>query len=226
MVMIDWLVAGLAFGAFGSVHCVGMCGPLALSLPGKHQPRWQFWAERGLYNLGRAVTYSLLGVLVGAAGQVVSLAGAQQGLSVGIGVIMILAATVPWVSRQVQRIEQTPSAFLGRVMKPIGTLYRTGGPTAMLIVGLLNGLLPCGFVYAALATAVTTGSVAQSTVFMAGFGLGTGPAMLGVSLLGRVASTQLRTRLQRLVPIGLALVGLLLILRGLGLGSMLSPALG
>ena len=226
MVMIDWLVAGLAFGAFGSVHCVGMCGPLALSLPGKHQPRWQFWAERGLYNLGRAVTYSLLGVLVGAAGQVVSLAGAQQGLSVGIGVIMILAATVPWVSRQVQRIEQTPSAFLGRVMKPIGTLYRTGGPTAMLIVGLLNGLLPCGFVYAALATAVTTGSVAQSTVFMAGFGLGTGPAMLGVSLLGRVASTKLRTRLQRLVPIGLALVGLLLILRGLGLGSMLSPALG
>ena len=224
--MIDWLVAGLAFGAFGSVHCVGMCGPLALSLPGKHQPRWQFWAERGLYNLGRAVTYSLLGVLVGAAGQVVSLAGAQQGLSVGIGVIMILAATVPWVSRQVQRFEQTPSAFLGRVMKPIGTLYRTGGPTAMLIVGLLNGLLPCGFVYAALATAVTTGSVAQSTVFMAGFGLGTGPAMLGVSLLGRVASTQLRTRLQRLVPIGLALVGLLLILRGLGLGSMLSPALG
>lgn len=224
--MIEWLVAGLAFGAFGSVHCVGMCGPLALSLPGKHQPRWQFWAERGLYNLGRAVTYSLLGVLVGAAGQVVSLAGAQQGLSVGIGVIMILAATVPWVSRQVQRIEQTPSAFLGRVMKPIGTLYRTGGPTAMLIVGLLNGLLPCGFVYAALATAVTADGVAQSTVFMAGFGLGTGPAMLSVSLLGRVASTQLRARLQKLVPIGLALVGLLLILRGLGLGSMLSPALG
>ena len=226
VVMIEWLVAGLAFGAFGSVHCVGMCGPLALSLPGKHQPRWQFWAERGLYNLGRAVTYSLLGVLVGAAGQVVSLAGAQQGLSVGIGVIMILAATVPWVSRQVQRIEQTPSAFLGRVMKPIGTLYRTGGPTAMLIVGLLNGLLPCGFVYAALATAVTADGVAQSTVFMAGFGLGTGPAMLSVSLLGRVASTQLRARLQKLVPIGLALVGLLLILRGLGLGSMLSPALG
>ncbi|MFP4228554.1 MAG: sulfite exporter TauE/SafE family protein [Salinivenus sp.] len=224
--MIEWVAAGLAFGAFGSVHCVGMCGPLALSLPGKHQPRWQFWAERGLYNLGRAVTYSLLGVLVGAAGHVVSLAGAQQGLSVGIGVLMILVAAVPWVSRQVQRIEQTPSAFLGRVMKPIGTLYETGGPTAMLIVGLLNGLLPCGFVYAALATAVTADGVAQSTVFMAGFGLGTGPAMLGVSLLGRVASTKLRTRLQNLVPIGLALVGLLLILRGLGLGSMLSPALG
>jgi sulfite exporter TauE/SafE len=224
--MIHWLAAGLAFGFLGSVHCVGMCGPLALSLPGGDQPRWLFWAERGLYNLGRAVTYTLLGVLVGLAGQVVSLAGIQQPLSVGIGVLMILGATVPWVARQARRLEQAPSAFLERVMAPIGSLYRTGGPTAMLIVGLLNGLLPCGFVYAALATAVTAGSVDLSTVFMAGFGLGTGPAMLGVSLLGRVASSRLRTRLQALVPVGLALVGLLLVLRGLGLGGMISPALG
>ena len=224
--MIHWLAAGLAFGFLGSVHCVGMCGPLALSLPGGDQPRWLFWAERGLYNLGRAVTYTLLGVLVGLAGQVVSLAGIQQPLSVGIGVLMILGATVPWVARQARRLEQAPSAFLERVMAPIGSLYRTGGPTAMLIVGLLIGLLPCGFVYAALATAVTAGSVDLSTVFMAGFGLGTGPAMLGVSLLGRVASSRLRTRLQALVPVGLALVGLLLVLRGLGLGGMISPALG
>ena len=224
--MIQWLAAGLAFGFLGSVHCVGMCGPLALSLPGGDQPRWLFWAERGLYNLGRAVTYTLLGVLVGLAGQVVSLAGIQQPLSVGIGALMILGATVPWVARQARRLEQAPSAFLERVMAPIGSLYRTGGPTAMLIVGLLNGLLPCGFVYAALATAVTAGSVDLSTVFMAGFGLGTGPAMLGVSLLGRVASSRLRTRLQALVPVGLALVGLLLVLRGLGLGGMISPALG
>lgn len=224
--MIEWAAAGLAFGFFGSVHCVGMCGPLALSLPGGDQPRWLFWAERILYNLGRAVTYTLLGVLVGLAGRVVSLAGVQQGLSVGIGVLMILVAGVPWVARKVRQIEQTPSAFLDRVMAPIGSLYQTGGPTAMLIVGLLNGLLPCGFVYAALGTAVTAGGVAQSTVFMAGFGLGTGPAMLSVSLLGRVASEKLRTRLHALVPVGLALVGLLLILRGLGLGGMVSPALG
>lgn len=224
--MLEWILAGLAFGFLGSVHCVGMCGPLALSLPGGDRPQWQFWTERGLYNVGRALTYTLLGALVGLAGHVVSLAGAQQALSVGVGTLMILVAAVPWVSRQAQRIEQAPSAFLGRVMKPIGALYRTGGPSALLIVGLLNGLLPCGFVYAALATAVTTGSVAHSTVFMAGFGLGTGPAMLGVSLMGRVASTRLRARLQKLVPVGLAVVGLLLILRGLGLGSMLSPSIG
>ena len=174
--------------------------------------------------MGRVVTYSLLGVLVGLAGRVVTLSGIQQALSVGV--LMILVAAVPWVNRQVRTVEQAPSAFLERVMAPIGTFYRTGGPTAMLLVGLLNDLLPCGFVYAALSTAVTAGGVALSTVFMIGFGLGTGPAMLSVSLLGRVAGSTLRSRLRALVPVGLALVGLLLILRGLGLGGLISPALG
>ena len=223
--MLNWILAGLAFGFLGSVHCIGMCGPLALSLPGAEQARWEFLAERGLYNLGRALTYTLLGGLAGLAGHVVSLAGAQQALSIGIGALMILTATIPWVSRQVQQLEQTPSAFLRRVMKPIGSLYRSGGPTAMLVIGLLNGLLPCGFVYAALATAVTTGNVPHSMAFMAAFGIGTGPALLGVSLLGRVASVSWRTRLQRLMPVGLALVGLLLILRGMGWGHMWSPLL-
>jgi len=165
--MIYWLAAGLAFGFLGSVHCVGMCGPLALSLPGDDRPRWLFWDERVLYNVGRVV-YSLLGVLVGLAGRVVTLAGIQQALSVGVEVLMIFVAAVPCVNRQVRTVEQAPSAFLERVMAPIGSLYRTGGPTAMLLVGLLNGLLPCGFVYAALGTAVTAVGVALSTVFMIG----------------------------------------------------------
>jgi len=107
----------------------------------------------------------------------------------------------------------------------MSALYRSGGPAAMLLIGLLNGLLPCGFVYAALGTAVTAGDPLASMAFMAAFGVGTGPAMLGVSLLGRLASTAWRTRLQRWMPAGLAVVGLLLIVRGLALGGMLSPLL-
>jgi len=202
-----------------------MCGPLALSLPGATQMRGQFVAERLLYNLGRVVTYTLLGGLAGGVGRVVSLAGYQQALSIGMGVLMLGVAVVPWVARQVQRLEQTPSSFLRRVMAPVGALYERGGPTAMLIIGLLNGLLPCGFVYAALGTAVTTGGPVDSMAFMAAFGVGTGPAMLGVSLVGRLASTEWRARLQRLAPIGLAVVGVLLILRGLALGGMISPLL-
>ncbi len=222
---MTWIPAGLAFGFLGSVHCIGMCGPLALSLPGANQLRGRFLLDRLLYNLGRAVTYTLLGGLVGTLGRAAALAGAQQALSVGIGTIMILAAAVPWVSRQVRQLEQAPAALLSRVTKPMGRLYRSGGFGAMLVIGMLNGLLPCGFVYAALATALTTGSIGNSMIFMAAFGLGTGPALLAVSLLGRLASTAWRTRLQRLVPYGLALVGLLLVVRGLELGSMLSPLL-
>ena len=222
---MDWLLAGFAFGFFGSVHCIGMCGPLALSLPGAGASRVRYLAERLVYNLGRAVTYTLLGGVFGALGLIASLSGAQQWLSIGIGVVMILGALVPWVSRHVQTLEQVPARFLGRVMKPIQGLYQRGGAGAMLVVGLLNGLLPCGFVYAALATSVTAGDVATSMVFMAAFGLGTLPAMFGVSLVGRLASASLRTRLQTLVPIGLVIVGTLLILRGLSLGTLLSPDL-
>ncbi|PQJ34498.1 hypothetical protein BSZ35_07715 [Salinibacter sp. 10B] len=224
--MTSWILGGLAFGFLGSVHCVGMCGPLALSLPGADQLPGRFLVDRGLYNLGRALTYTFLGGLVGGVGRVVSIAGFQQGLSVTIGILMILTALVPWVSRQVSRLEQAPSALLGRVMTPLSQLYRSGGAGAMLLIGLLNGLLPCGFVYAALATALTAGTVPRSMAFMAAFGLGTGPALLAVSLVGRVASSTWRARLQRFVPVGLVVVGLLLVLRGLGIGGMWSPLLG
>jgi sulfite exporter TauE/SafE len=223
---MTWILAGLAFGFFGSVHCVGMCGPLALSLPGADRLPARFLVDRLLYNLGRAVTYTALGGAVGLVGRGAALAGAQQALSIGVGGLMLGAAVVPWVSRQVRRLEQAPSAILQRVTRPMGALYESGGAGAMLVIGLLNGLLPCGFVYAALATAVTAGDVADSMTFMAAFGIGTGPALLAVSLLGRLADATWRTRLQRLVPVGLALVGLLLIVRGLALGGMLSPLLG
>lgn len=222
---MDWIVGGLAFGFFGSVHCVGMCGPLALSLPGSRKDRWHYVGERLIYNLGRAVTYTLLGGVVGALGVLAALTGVQQWVSIGIGAVMILGATVPWVSRQVSALEQWPAQFLGTVLQPIQSLYERGGAGAMLVVGLLNGLLPCGFVYAALATAVTAGDVGTSMTFMAAFGLGTIPAMFGVSVAGRLVSAAWRRRLYKLVPLGLIVVGALLIVRGLALGSMLSPTL-
>ena len=147
---MDWFLAGIAFGFVGSVHCVGMCGPLAMSLPGAGRARWRFLGERLLYNLGRVVTYTLLGAAFGALGLLVALAGYQQWLSLTIGVVMVLSVLVPWVQRRVGQLEQWPARFMRRVLAPIKTLYQRGGAVAMLGVGLLNGFLPCGFVYAAL----------------------------------------------------------------------------
>jgi hypothetical protein len=223
--MTDWIVSGLAFGFLGSVHCLGMCGPLALSLPGAGAARWRFAAERTLYNLGRAFTYAALGGVIGALGMLVAFSGYQQYLSLGIGVLMVGAVLVPWVARTLGALEQRPARFIGTLMRPLHRLYRRGGFAAMLAVGMLNGLLPCGFVYAALATSVTAGSVTTSMAFMGAFGLGTVPAMLGLSFAGRFISLAWRRRLQRLVPLGLLVVGVLLILRGLALGVFLSPDL-
>jgi hypothetical protein len=202
-----------------------MCGPLALSLPGAAHARWRYAAERLLYNLGRALTYTVLGAAVGGLGMIVSFSGVQQWVSIGVGALMIGGALIPWVSRQVSQLEQVPARFLGRVLTPIQSLYRHGGSAAMLGVGILNGLLPCGFVYAALATAITADHIYTSMSFMAAFGLGTIPAMFLVSVLGRLVSVTWRARLQKLIPIGLVIVGVLLILRGLSLGTLLSPDL-
>jgi hypothetical protein len=196
-----------------------------MSLPGTGAARWRFLGERLIYNVGRAVTYTLLGGLFGALGLLVALAGYQQWLSLGIGVIMVLSVLVPWMQRRVGQLEQGAGSYLRHVVRPIQSLYQRGGAWAMLGVGILNGFLPCGFVYAALATAVTAGSVSTSMTFMAAFGMGTLPAMWVVSTAKRLASTEWRMRLQRWMPVGIALVGVLLIVRGLSLGVLLSPDL-
>ena len=222
---MDWVLAGITFGFVGSVHCIGMCGPLAMSLPGAGRARWRYLGERLLYNLGRAVTYTVLGGLFGALGWLVALAGYQQWLSLGIGAVMVLGVLVPWVQRRIGQLEQWPGRFMQHVLGPIKTMYQRGGGIAMLGVGLLNGLLPCGFVYAALAVAVTAGSVGTSMLFMAAFGLGTLPAMFAVSVMGRLVDAKWRRRLQTFVPVGVLIVGVLLILRGLSLGVFWSPDL-
>ncbi|MEM8559118.1 MAG: sulfite exporter TauE/SafE family protein [Bacteroidota bacterium] len=220
---MDWLLAGFVFGFVGSVHCVGMCGPLALALPGAAAARVRFIVGRMLYNLGRATTYAGLGAGLGALGAVVTLAGWQRWLAFGLGVVLVLLAFVPVLRRRLGRVEGVTARWLGPLLARVGPLYQRGGLAALFAVGLVNGLLPCGFVYAALATAIASGTVQGGAGFMAAFGLGTLPAMLALSLAGRRMSTRWRTRLAQWAPLGLAVVGVLLILRGLSLGLFLSP---
>jgi len=98
---------------------------------------------------------------------------------------------------------------------------------ALVLTGMLNGLLPCGFLYLALAASVTTGEILRSVVFMAGFGIGTIPVMFAASLLGRQVGTGIREKLRMVVPVLTVLLGVLLILRGLNLGiPYVSPRVG
>lgn len=213
-----WLSFGTGFsiGLLGSLHCIGMCGPLALALP---VHRLTGWARGGgilAYNLGRTVTYASLGALFGIIGQPFMLWGWQQALSITAGILMLLflfGRSAAW----------TAWPFLGRLQANVSTAIATRlgqatTPSALLAVGLLNGLLPCGLVYVAVLAAIPMGTVARSATLMGAFGLGTLPAMAGLMLTGQWIGPSARRMFNRSVPYFVAFVAILLILRGLSLG--------
>lgn len=223
---MEWILAGITFGFLGSFHCLGMCGPIALALPLKSQDRFRFILSRVTYNIGRVVTYTILGALVGWLSRIISISGYQQGLSIGMGSLLLLALVWKQFRALLQKMESLPGKLIRGGTSQIKDLFNRGGMGSLFLIGILNGFLPCGFVYMALAAAVTFGAVESSTLFMAGFGMGTIPAMLGISLAGHLVPVSVRQRLKNWSPYFIAILGFILILRGLGLGiPFVSPVL-
>ncbi len=205
-------------GLMGSFHCVGMCGPIAIVLPLKGKS-WFFRVFNGVaYNVGRSITYGLLGFIFGLAGAGLSLAGLQQKVSIAMGLVMILLVVLPWIFGGSFSAENLGTSVFNRIKKPLTRLMQSGSTGALFLIGLLNGLLPCGLVYVALAGAIGTGSLSAGVLFMVIFGLGTLPLMLLVSLAGNMVGKTLRNRINKWIPALVILVGLLFILRGLNLG--------
>lgn len=220
--MLEW--SALLLGLAGSLHCIGMCGPLVLALPGRDSSRVCFLISRALYNAGRTLTYVLLGIVAGIAGQVISLAGYQQTLSLVLGICLLLAVLIP-AGLLLRPLPQT-ARLSGWFRRLFGTLLRRHSLPALFGLGVLNGFLPCGLVYVALAGAAATGTVTHATGFMLFFGLGTIPAMLATAFGGKMLGLRAGVAVRRLVPAAMLVVAVLLILRGLSLGiPYLSPAL-
>jgi sulfite exporter TauE/SafE len=209
-------------GLVGSLHCAGMCGPLALALPATGRTRASFLLGRLNYNLGRILTYSLLGAVVGLVGESLALAGLQRWVSLAAGLAILLGLIAS--SRYAL---DTPAVRLVSWLKSgFARLLQQRSLSSLLVLGLLNGLLPCGLVYAACAGAVAAGGFFSGTQYMLAFGLGTLPMMLGLGLVGKQLHWVIRFKFQRLIPASLLLLSSLLILRGLALGiPYLSPNL-
>jgi len=197
-----------------------MCGPLALALPVTANGAAGFVLGRFLYNAGRVMTYAVLGLLFGWLGRTLSLVGFQQGLCLGLGVLLLLGLVLaPRLSNWIPLVRGV--SWLKRVM---GVQLRARTLTALTVLGLLNGLLPCGLVYVACAGAAATGEVLSGALYMTVFGLGTVPMILAISLSGKLLHHTLRRSLTKAMPFAAGLVALLLIVRGLGLGiPYLSP---
>jgi uncharacterized protein len=214
---MDFL-SGLLVGILGSLHCAAMCGPIALALPGGEPLRRHYVTGRLLYNAGRIATYVLLGAILGSLGGLFALAGLQQAVSVTVGVIMILVLIFPSLIRRISE-RWSPAAQLQRRLQGwFGIFLRRRTLFSLFGLGLLNGLLPCGLLYAALGAAAALGEPLRGMVFLGGFGVGTLPVMLGIGLLGRTIRVEVRRRLSGVLPVFTGVLGVLLILRGLNLG--------
>ncbi len=210
-------------GLAGSLHCAGMCGPLALALPHNGRGWGGFLWGRGLYQVGRITTYTALGLVFGVVGRSLAMAGVQRWLSIAAG-CLILAGLAATRSRWT---EGPMPGLVAWVKGRFSRLLQRRTQSTLLWLGLLNGLLPCGLVYVAGAGAAATGGIGSGAAYMALFGLGTVPLMLGISLSGRAIPFGWRLRLQRLIPVSVGVVGVLLILRGMDLGiPYVSPHLG
>lgn len=215
-----WTV--FVLGLFGSLHCAGMCGPLALALPGNARAPSRFLAGRCAYNFGRLITYAGLGVVFGLWGRLILLAGFQRTVSILLGVLLIAGL---FASRRLA-LWRPMTLLVEKIKAPMSHLLLRGTVRSQLLLGLLNGLLPCGLVYVACAGAAATGGIARGAFYMAAFGAGTLPMMLAISLSGNLVPFAWRLKLRKAVPVSVFLLGALLILRGLALGiPYLSPNL-
>jgi len=204
----------LILGLVGGLHCAGMCGPLALALPGGDRSGWPFVLSRLAYNLGRVITYCGLGLVFGALGKTLWLAGVQRWASIALGVLLLSGLAL---SRKMA-LSRPVIALVQKLKQSMGRLLRQRSLTAMAMLGLLNGLLPCGLVYVACAGAAATSDFVSGVAYMAAFGAGTVPVMFAISASGRLIPPTVRLRLSRAIPISVVLLATLLILRGMSLG--------
>ncbi|MDZ4757960.1 MAG: sulfite exporter TauE/SafE family protein [Bacteroidota bacterium] len=225
--MLELILAAYGIGIVGSFHCVGMCGPLALSLPLNNQnTNAKIWGAL-LYNIGRVVTYSFFGFIFGLIGKTFSFFGFQQWLSISLGTAIIIYMLFGKRMRNYISYPTQVTKFFSHLRSALAKLYKNQNLSSLFAIGLLNGLLPCGLVYIAAAGAVSTGNVMHSIIFMSAFGMGTLPAMWSIAFFGNYIARRgrkLRQRIKNVYPYIMVCMAGLLIIRGLGFGiPYLSP---
>lgn len=214
---ISLIIAALGLGFATGFHCLGMCGPIALSLGLSKKQQVNFHLQNITYQSGRIFTYSFLGALVGIIGEGFQLAGFQKYISILTGILLIILALFSFGGDFASKIPSINNALL-KVKLNLGKLLQKSDYSSRFLTGVLNGFLPCGMVYMALTASLAAGGIWQSATFMALFGLGTFPFMFAAVLFGNLLNAAVRNKILKIIPIFMLALGGLFILRGLELG--------
>ena len=219
------LFSALFFGLISSLHCIGMCGPIAMMIPVDHKNPTKKALQILTYHLGRLTAYALLGLAFGLLGKGLFIAGFQQNISIAVGVLMIIIAIVPEKVFARYNFSKPIYKVISSIKSSLGNQFKRKTFDALFSIGFLNGLLPCGLVYAALFGAIAMQNEVLGVAYMLLYGIGTIPLMSIVVYASGFMSVPLRSILQRIIPIITIGIGILFILRGLSLGiPFISPA--
>ncbi len=219
------IATAFILGLVTSLHCVGMCGPIALSLGLSPQQAIGFYVKNITYQFGRITTYSLFGLVVGIFGVGVQLAISQQYISIFVGIAMMAMVLLPKNISVIAKTRNPFSRILLQAKLALGKLLGKSNYKSLYTIGLLNGLLPCGPVYVALTAAIASKTVIESIFFMFLYGLGTLPLMFLTVLLGNAINQEYRNKILKFYPVLLFVLGLLFVLRGMELGiPYISPS--
>ena len=219
------LYSAFFFGLISSLHCIGMCGPIAMMLPVDRNNQAKKVTQIVTYHLGRLSAYATIGLVFGLLGKGFFLAGIQQKLSIFIGVAMILVILIPEKRLAQYNFSKPIFKLISKMKATLGSQFKNRSYKSLFTIGLLNGFLPCGMVYVALFGAIAMQSPDYGILYMLLFGLGTVPLMSSVVYLNSFLTVPIRNKIQKAIPYVAVLIGVLFILRGLGLGiSYVSPA--
>ena len=218
------LLSAIIFGLLGSFHCIGMCGPIAFMLPIDRANKTKGFFQILSYHLGRLFTYSLIGLLFGFLGRGFYFFGFQQQLSIIVGVLMIVTIIFPKILQKLSLSKKISTVVL-KIKNSLGKELKKKGNDTFFTIGFLNGFLPCGLVYMAVFGALATSNAFTGSLYMFLFGLGTIPLMTAFVYLGNFTKGNFRKNIQKAIPVMVVLIGVLFIIRGLGLGiPYVSPA--
>lgn len=212
------LYTAFIFGLISSFHCIGMCGPIAMMLPVDRDNQAKKVAQIITYHIGRLTAYALIGLVFGLVGKSLFLAGMQQKLSVFIGVAMIAVILIPEKAFAKYNFSKPVFVVISKIKTALGSQFKNKSFKSLFMIGLLNGFLPCGMVYVALFGAIAMQSESLGVIYMILFGLGTIPMISSVVYLHSFLTVPVRNKIQKAIPYVAIAMGILFILRGLGLG--------
>ena len=215
------LISALLMGLLGSMHCIGMCGPIIVIV---HNNTSFF--HRLMYHSGRILIYGFLGIALGLIGKSFSIALSQQSISIFAGSIMLIFALIPSASSGNSTLARYMGTLYYTIFNYAKPLWQSNSVYGQSIFGMVNGLLPCGFVYMALAGSLAMDSIIGSAFWMILFGIGTSISLLFAGYITSILPVHFQKSIKKAMPLATITIAILFIVRGLSLGiPYISPIL-